>query len=419
MRMRCMSCGKDWAEGERGNPFICECGGVLDVKQEFRDLDTEALKRVFHQRLSARTGMYASGVWRYKELILPDLPEERVVTRYEGNTALFDASPDMTRSAGIGKLWFKAQSGNPSGSFKDNGMTAAVSYGRHLGYTRFTCSSTGNTASSLAMYAAAAGGEAHVFLPGKHISYSKVLQTLAYGGRIHTIDGTYDDGVRFSEQHAEELGLFVCNSINPYRIEGQKSIVFELAQTLDWRLPDWILIPGGALSHGAAVGKGVDELYRLGFIRSKPRIAIVQAEGASPFYKMTVEGKEALVPEPKPFTRASALNIGNPPSWQKALRYAIRGTDGLVLCVSDEEIMEAKREIDRAGIGCEPASAAGLAGLKQLSARGLAGRSDSAVCILTGHLLKDADVLEELYAPGLARSPVPLTPDAVRKVLGR
>ncbi|MCZ8512028.1 pyridoxal-phosphate dependent enzyme [Paenibacillus filicis] len=258
---------------------------------------------------------------------------------------------------------------------------------------------------------------AHVFLPGRSVAPNKVLQTLAYGGIVHPIKGTYDDGVRFSEEHAEALGLFVCNSINPFRIEGQKSILFELAHSLNWQLPDWIVVPGGALSHATAIGKAVHELHAIGLIGTKPRIAVVQAEGAAPFYRMVSNSQDRLVPEPKPDTKATALNIGNPPSWRKALSYAVQGTGGVVLQVTDEEIMEAKRTIDRAGVGCEPASAAGLAGLKQLASRGLAGRSDTAVCVLTGHLLKDSDMLEALYGKELRRGPLPLTLDAVCRAL--
>jgi threonine synthase len=291
----------------------------------------------------------------------------------------------------------KAQSENPSGSFKDNGMTAAVSHGLSLGRRIFACSSTGNTSASLAMYAAWCGGSALIFAPARNVAAAKLLQTAAFGGKLIRFDGTYDDGIVFLERHAEELGLYVCNSVNPYRIEGQKSIVFEIAQNLGWQMPDWIVVPGGALSNVSALGKGLEELLAFGLIDRLPRIALVQAEGASPFHRMVERGDERLVPEPKPYTRASALNIGNPPSWPKALR-ALLATKGLTVAVSDGEIMEAKRIIDLSGLGCEPASAATLAGLRKLAAEQRIDKDETAVCILTGHMLKDTEALAELHS---------------------
>ncbi len=389
MKLVCTACERRYAI-ERPE-LACSCGGLLEVEYDRSGYDAERLKRLFRDRLSERMSPAASGVWRYKELIHPDLDEAHIVTKYEGNTGLY-ASESVRRHAGIRQLWLKAQSENPSGSFKDNGMTAAVSHGRSLGYRRFACTSTGNTSSSLAMYAALAAAEAVILVPSKDISLNKVLQTIGYGGRVYPIHGTYDDGVRYLREHAEELGLYVCNSINPLRIEGQKSILFEAAQQLDWSLPDWIVLPGGALSNATALGKALRELKDLGFIAKLPRIAIVQAEGASPFHRM-IEGKEPeLVPEPNPRTCASALNIGHPPSWRKARRELER-LAGVTVSVSDREIMEAKHVIDRSGIGCEPASAAGVAGLRKLVASGVVDKEQSAMCILTGHMLKDTEIM--------------------------
>lgn len=394
MKWVCEVCGREIRE-DAAAASRCECGGLIEIAHDAKRWDAEALKRLFHDRLQDRTSVYASGVWRYKELIHPLLPESAIVTRGEGNTGLYRASSALEAYAGVRELRFKAQSENPSGSFKDCGMVAAVSEGRRQGFSRFACASTGNTSSSLAMYASRAGCRAYVFLPVRGISPNKVLQTWALGGRVLAFEGTYDDGIRFLEAHGRSLGLYVCNSVNPFRIEGQKSMVFELAQTLDWSLPDWIVVPGGALSNAAAIGKAVCELHDSGFIARKPRIAIVQAEGASPFSRMIEAGGSELIPEPKPLTRASALNIGNPPGWRKAWRYAIQGAQGTALSVTDGEIMEAKRLIDTSGIGCEPASAAALAGLKKLRERGVVSRDESAVCVLTGHLLKDTDILME------------------------
>jgi threonine synthase len=407
MKLVCTACEKQYAMHEA--ELACICGGLLEVEYDRSGYDAERLKRLFQGRLSERMSPAASGVWRYKELIHPDLDEAHIVTKYEGNTGLY-ASEEVRKHTGIRRLWLKAQSENPSGSFKDNGMAVAVSHGRSLGYRRFACTSTGNTSSSLAMYAALASADCVVLVPSKDISMNKVLQTIGYGGSVYPIEGTYDDGIRFLRAHAEELGLYVCNSINPLRIEGQKSIIFEAAQQLNWLLPDWIVLPGGALSNASALGKGLRELQELGFIAELPRIAIVQADGASPFHRM-IEGKQAeLVPEPSPRTCASALNIGHPPSWRKARRELVL-TRGATVSVSDSEIMESKRLIDRSGIGCEPASAAGVAGLRKLISGGVIGRDESAMCILTGHMLKDT---ESMRIDGAGRDEASLALEELR-----
>lgn len=202
--------------------------------------------------------------------LYPDLPVESIVTKYEGNTGLY-RSEMLSKYTGVRKVYLKAQSENPSGSFKDNGMTVAVSHGKHLGYEKYACTSTGNTSSSLGMYASIANASSYVFVPDKEISINKVLQTAAYGGNVFSIPGTYDDGIRFLEKYSGDFGFYICNSINPFRIEGQKSIIYEIAQYLDWKLPDWIIVPGGALSNATALGKGLRDLYALNFIDKIPR----------------------------------------------------------------------------------------------------------------------------------------------------
>lgn len=393
MKLVCVNCSREVALD--AFDYQCGCGGLFDIVHDMKDLDADRLKRVFDERLSERMTPYASGVWRYKELIFPELLEEFITTKYEGNTGLY-SSGLLQAYTGIRKIWLKAQSENPSGSFKDNGMTVAVSHGRSLGYKRFTCTSTGNTSSSLAMYAALAQGSSYVFVPNKNISLNKVLQTLAYGAKVISFSGTYDDGIRFYEQYSKELELYICNSINPFRIEGQKSIIYEISQYLKWSLPDWVVIPGGALSNVTALGKGLHDLKTLGLIDKVPRVALIQAEGASPFHKMAAAGKQELTPEPSPYTRASALNIGNPPSWKKALR-TLEQTNGVTCSVTDAEILDAKAKVDQSGIGCEPASAATVAGLRKLVAQQIIDKDETAVCILTGNMLKDTDALHEYH----------------------
>ncbi|MDP5276244.1 threonine synthase [Chengkuizengella axinellae] len=393
MKIRCIDCEKQFFFDR--SQYRCSCGGLFDIMQDFKNVDVDALKNLFHQRLSERMTCYTSGVWRYKELIYPELPDHFIVSKNEGNTGLY-TSELVNQYTGLRKVWLKAQSENPSGSFKDNGMTVAVSHGRSLGYKKYACSSTGNTSSSLAMYAAMSNVESYVFVPNQHISMNKVLQTLAYGAKVYSFEGTYDDGIQFLEKNSEHLGLYVCNSINPFRIEGQKSIVYEAAQYLNWELPEWIIVPGGALSNASALGKGLYDLFTLGFINKLPRIAIIQAEGASPFHKMFIGHENEIEPESSPYTLASALNIGNPPSWKKALQSLI-DTNGVSISVTDEEILDAKAIVDKSGVGCEPASAATIAGIHKLISERVLHKDETALCILTGNILKDTEILNDYH----------------------
>jgi threonine synthase len=264
------------------------------------------------------------------------------------------------------------------------------------------------------MYTAWAGMRCIVLVPPGGVAAGKLAQTFAYGAEVYGIEGGYDVGVRLLNRHGEALGLYVCNSVNPFRIEGQKSLIIGAAHQLGWTLPDWIVLPGGALSNASALGKGLLEMKAIGLIDRVPRIAVVQAEGASPFHRMVASGGAELVPEPAPRTAASAIRIGNPPSWRKAAR-VLRETGGVTCAVSDDEIMAAKRVVDRAGIGCEPAAAAGLAGLKKLAAEGVIGRDETAIVVLTGHMLKDADALG-MAVPEFERKP--LLPETLLNRLG-
>ncbi|MBJ6363217.1 threonine synthase [Paenibacillus sp. GCM10012307] len=393
MQLHCIDCDSRYSISDF--KYACSCGGLLEIEQDFKFLDSEYLKRKFEQRLSDRMTPYASGVWRYKELIFPELEDRFLITKNEGNTGLYDIER-VNQYVGIKKIWLKSQSENPSGSFKDNGMVVAVSHGKSLGLDKFTCTSTGNTSSSLAMYSSLTNSQSYVFVPDKNISLNKVLQTISYGAKVIAFEGTYDQGIDFLEKYSGELGLYICNSINPFRIEGQKSIIYEIAQYLRWELPDWIVVPGGALSNVSALGKGLGDLYELGFINRLPRVAVVQAEGASPFHQMISKNKNELQPELQPKTVASALNIGNPPSWKKA-RNTLNATNGITVSVTDDEILNAKAVIDQSGIGCEPASASTVAGLKKLCESGQIHRDETAVCILTGNLLKDTEVLRQYH----------------------
>jgi len=381
LKYRCVRCGRSI---DALNGFTCGCGGTLEVVHQFPETSLE----VFESRLSHRDGPYRSGVWRYKELIHPRIGMDSIVTRPEGNTNLYSRA-SVSRYTGVERLQLKHEGENPTGSFKDRGMTVAVSEAVRSGARVVACASTGNTSASMAAYAAQAALKAVVFIPEGEIAYGKLAQALAYGANVIQVKGNFDDAMRIVKEGSSELGFYVLNSLNPWRVEGQKSIVFELLQQRNWEPPDWIVVPAGNLGNTAAFGKALRELKQLGLMDKTPRIASIQAEGASPFYRLW-RGKLNHLEAVKPETVASAIKIGNPVSWMKALK-TIRETDGIVEIVSDAEIMDAKAVVDAAGVGCEPASAASVAGAKKLHEDGMIDRNDEVVCILTGHLLKDPE----------------------------
>jgi threonine synthase len=381
LKYRCVRCGRSV---HTLNGFTCGCGGTLEVVHEF----PEASLEVFENRISLKGGPFRSGVWRYKELIHPRIGMDSIVTRPEGNTNVYRRG-GVSRYTGLKRVQLKHEGENPTGSFKDRGMTVAVSEAVRSGARVVACASTGNTSASMAAYAAQAGLKAVVFIPEGEITYGKLAQALAYGASVIQVKGNFDDAMRIVKEGSSELGFYVLNSLNPWRVEGQKSIVFELLHQRNWEPPDWIVVPAGNLGNTAAFGKAIRELKHLGLIEKTPRIASIQAEGASPFYRLW-RGKLNHLEAVKPETVASAIKIGNPVSWMKALN-TIRETDGVVERVSDTEIMNAKAVVDASGVGCEPASAASVAGAKKLREAGMVDQDEEVVCILTGHLLKDPD----------------------------
>jgi threonine synthase len=371
--------------------YRCECGGTLDVVHQWENKPSLA---TFEERLGSREPYDRSGVWRYRELILP-FEVEDIVTKPEGNTNLY-SSQVVAGYVGLDEMWFKHEGENPTGSFKDRGMTVGVSVARKLGMHRVACASTGNTSASMAAYAAQAGIRAIVFIPEGKIAYGKLSQTLASGARTIQIAGDFDAAMALVEKSCEELGIYLLNSINPFRIEGQKAIAFELLHDLNWQVPDWIVLPGGNLGNSSALSKGLVELQSLGLIDKLPRIAVIQAQGANPLYTAFHEDRD-LVPVRKAETIATAIKIGNPLSWRKSLR-GIRQTNGVVEQVSDQEIMDAKAHVDAAGMGAEPASCAGVAGAKKLVEQGVIRSDEQVVTILTGHLLKDPDAVVRYHS---------------------
>ena len=365
------------------------CGGLLDVWYAFSSQwSADKHKEEFRVRKTSQDAIDRSGVWRFRELLpfVSDL--SKVVTLAEGNTPIYKA-PRSAAYAGLDQLRFKHQGLNPTGSFKDNGMTTGVTQAVALGAQAVACASTGNTSASMAAYAARAGLRAFVFIPADQISYGKLSQSLEYGAKVIEIEGNFDDAMRLVRELADETDLYLLNSINPVRLEGQKSIIIEMMEQCDWQAPDWIVLPGGNLGNTSAFGKALYEMKELGFIDRMPRLGVIQAEGAAPFYDLfTSPDKTALRPVANPTTLATAIRIGNPVSWKKALR-ALKCTDGVVERVTEQEIADAKAIIGADGIGCEPASAATLAGIKRLVGSGVIDKSQNVIGVLTGNLLKD------------------------------
>ncbi|HKA19325.1 MAG TPA: threonine synthase [Blastocatellia bacterium] len=381
------TCAKRYRIDER--LYTCSlCGALLDVQYSF-NLTSSATqtKNIFRDRRTIDSDLERSGVWRFREL-LPFVNDfSKVVTLSEGNTPIYRA-PRSAEYAGLKELRLKHQGLNPTGSFKDNGMTTGVTQALALGASAVACASTGNTSASMAAYAARAGLRAFVFIPADQIAYGKLSQSLEYGARVIEIEGNFDDAMRLVRELTQETDVYLLNSINPFRLEGQKAIIIEMMEQCEWEPPDWIVLPGGNLGNTSAFGKGLAELKELGFIDRMPRLAVIQAEGASPFYEMFRSSRESLSPVANPVTLATAIRIGDPVSWKKALR-AINWTNGVVERVSEQEIADAKALIGADGIGCEPASAATLAGIKKLAQSGMIDKSDQVIGVLTGNLLKD------------------------------
>ncbi len=382
--LRCMDCGREYPIN--AVVYTCEsCGGLLDVHHSWQVKPARAL---FDGRLGTLDVPYRSGVWRYKELIAPDVDPGLVVSRPEGNTTLYYV-PKLAAWAGVDTLYLKHEGENPTGSFKDRGMTTGVTQARVLGMSRVACASTGNTSASLAAYAAHAGMTGIVFFQNKQIALGKLSQAVAYGATCIQINADFDRNMQLVREVSEQLGIYLLNSVNAFRLEGQKSIMIETIQQLRWQVPDWIVCPGGNLGNSSAFGKGLHELYELGLIDRLPRLAIIQAEGANPLYR-SYRRDFADFEAVKAETIATAIKIGNPVNYAKAVR-TVRWTNGVVEQVSDQEIMNAKALIDAEGIGCEPASACSLAGTRKLVQMGVIQPGESVVGILTGHILKDPD----------------------------
>ena len=402
---RCIeaSCGASYALTDRA--YVCSrCGGPLEIELAPTSLDAAGLRKAWQSRRSSSEAKDLSGVWRFREL-LPFDPEQ-AITLFEGNTPLYDA-PRCAEYCGIDALRLKHQGCNPTGSFKDTGMTVAVTHAMLLGAQATICASTGNTAASLAAYSARARVKCAILAPFGQISAAKLAQSMDYGAAVYEIDGNFDDCMRLVQELGDDPSIYVANSINPFRIEGQKTVAFELMEQCGGHAPDHVVMPGGNLGNSSAFGKGFRELLGLGLIDRIPELHVIQAEGSAPFARMFAEMKtgrpawegalpETMAAETRPRTLATAIKIGAPVSWKKSLRAVVQ-SGGEVIAVTEQEIADAKAMIGSEGIGCEPASATTVAGIRRLAAAGKIRRGESVVAVLTGHVLKDPDYVSNYH----------------------
>ncbi len=389
--------------------FECpKCGGLLDVAYDWNQLPVPDSLKYFESKWSQRNHpLNFSGVWRFRELF-PFAPDETIVTIGEGQT-LCQRSDAVGQYCGMkpGQLYLQYEGMNPSGSFKDNGMTAAFTHAKMVGAQRAACASTGNTSASLAIYSAVNQNmRAVIFIGSGKISYGKLSQSLEHGALTVQIAGDFDDALRRVREVSQQLGIYLVNSVNPFRLEGQKSVMLRVLEALNWEVPDWIVVPGGNLGNTSAFGKAFLELKELGLIKQPPRIAVINAQGADTFYQLYEKNGvrwNGGQPEQKKInsymqyldaadrradTLASAIEINRPVNLPKALR-ALEVCGGRVCEVNDGEILDAKAKIGAGGLGCEPASAASVAGLLKLVREGVIEPGERVVCILTAHLLKD------------------------------
>ena len=381
--LECVSCGATFPADEV--IYTCKkCGHLLAVRYP---LDTLTIKK-------ATWNKRPISVWRYKELLPVTIPP---VTLHEGGTPLYHLER-LGKEMGLKHLYAKHEGMNPSGSFKDRGMTVGVSMALQLKKKSVACASTGNTSASLAVYAAKAGIPAVVLLPAGKVAVGKVAQALMHGAKVISIRGNFDRALEMTHDLCLSHGLYLLNSINPFRLEGQKTMGFEALDQLG-EVPDRFVLPVGNAGNISAVHKGFMELEELGFIDTLPKMTGIQAAGSCPVVRAIRENLAEVIPEKNPETVATAIRIGAPVNAEKALT-AIRKTGGLAESVTDEEILRMQRDLARKeGIGVEPASAASVAGIRKLVETGAIDRDEKIVCIVTGHLLKDPDTVIKQCEP--------------------
>jgi len=402
-RFRCIACGE--FSDAAGQDFRCvKCGDLLEITYpEWKAARPDAanLKSTWKNRKLSSSFADLSGVWRFRELVPALEDESQVITLREGNTPLYEL-PQCAHITGVPRLFAKHQGMNPTGSFKDTGMTVAATFARRSGFRWVACASTGNTSASMAAYAARGGMRGLVLVPEGKISWSKLSQALDYGAVTCQLRTDFDGCLRLLQDLVRQAPVYQLNSINPFRLEGQKTLAFELLEQLEWNPPDHIIVPGGNLGNSSAIGKALLEMRELGLISRLPRLSVIQAEGANALVRTLREAGGKHLVSVSPETRATAIRIGNPASWKKAA-HVLEATGGACEQVSEVEIARAKAEIGAEGMGCEPASAVTLAGLKKLVQTGFVKADETVVLVLTGNLLKDPDFTIEFHRGDMFR----------------
>jgi threonine synthase len=388
---RCIGCGD--LSAVVSQDFRCAgCGDLLEITYPSwtqSKPDGRRLKAAWRDRRASSRAVDLSGVWRFRELLPAIEADQQVITLREGNTPLYEL-PRCSRITGVAALFAKHQGMNPTGSFKDAGMTVAATFAKRAGFHWVACASTGNTSASMAAYAARGGMRSLVLVPQGKISWSKLSQALDYGAVTCQLRTDFDGCLELLQQLVRRAPVYQLNSINPFRLEGQKTLAIELLEQLDWQPPHHIIVPGGNLGNSSAIGKALVEMLHLGLIPRLPRLSVIQAEGANPLVRTLREAAGKRLISVSPETRATAIRIGNPASWKKAAN-VLEASGGACEQVSEMEIAQAKAEIGAEGIGCEPASAVTLAGLKKLLKQGFVKPGETVVLVLTGNLLKDPD----------------------------
>ncbi len=396
--------------------FKCpRCGELLDTQYNWDKIEVPAKLSCFAKRWANRDDkLDFSGVWRFREL-LDFCPDKYKVTIGEGQTIL-QQNDDVAKYVDTkpGCLYLQYEGLNPSGSFKDNGMAAAFSHAMMVGAKSCACASTGNTSAAVALYAHSCNMKCTVFIGSGRIAFGKLSQAMDYGAQTIQISGDFDDCMRQVQDVCDKLGLYLLNSLNPFRLEGQKTIMYRIIEQMGWEVPDWIVVPGGNLGNSSAFGKAFHELKELGLIEKVPRMAIINAAGAGTLTDLVNSKKlvwnggkvnqkiiddyyaDLTARNFSPRTCASAIEISRPVNLKKCLR-AIDVCNGVVRAVTDQEICDAKAVVGKYGLGCEPASAATIAGLKHLRAEGIVGADERVACVLTGHPLKDPNITVDYH----------------------
>ena len=400
-RFRCIACA-DLSDNASQNFRCVRCGDLLEITYPGWKQNPPAadhLKSTWRQRRLSQSAIDLSGVWRFRDL-LPALEssekdDAQAITLREGNTPLYEL-PRCARITGVPELFAKHQGLNPTGSFKDAGMTVAATFARRAGFRWVACASTGNTSASMAAYAARGSMRSLVLVPEGKISWSKLSQALDYGAVTCQLRTDFDGCLKLLQELVLRAPVYQLNSINPFRLEGQKTLAIELLEQLDWQPPDHIIVPGGNLGNSSAIGKALLEMRDLGLISRLPKLSVIQAEGANALVRTLREAAGKRLISVHAETRATAIRIGNPASWKKAA-HVLEETEGACEQVTEVEIAQAKAEIGAEGIGCEPASAVTLAGLKKLLKQGFVKPNETVVLVLTGNLLKDPDFTMEFH----------------------